>query len=46
MGGNGNPDAYKLLADPAVRRQMAEVIHAARRQDELAILHVEKALAK
>jgi hypothetical protein len=46
VGGNGNPDAYKLLADPAVRRQMAEVILEARRQDELAILHVEKALAK
>jgi hypothetical protein len=45
-GGIDNPEAYKLFADPAVRRQMVPVIQEARRQDEQAVLYLENALAK
>lgn len=45
-GGIDNPEAYKLFADPKVRRQMVQVIQEARRQDETAIEHIEKALEK
>ncbi len=43
-GGNGNPEAWKKLADPAVRRQMIPVIIEARNKDEQAIDHIEQAL--
>jgi hypothetical protein len=45
-GGNGNPDAWKKLADPAVRRQMVPIIHEARDKDAKAAEHIERALAK
>ena len=45
-GGNGNPEAWKIFADPAVRRLMVPVIQEARRQDEMAIQHIEHALQK
>ena len=45
-GGNGNPEAWKFFADPAVRRQMVPVIQEACRQDEMAIQHIERALGK
>lgn len=45
-GGNGNPESWKFLADPAVRRQVIPVIQAARVQDAQAIEHIEQALRK
>ena len=45
-GGNGYPQAYQLFADPGVRRQMVPIIHEARRQDEQAALHLQKALSQ
>jgi hypothetical protein len=45
-GGNGNPDAWKMFADPSVRRQMIPVILEARNKDEQAIEHIERALGK
>jgi len=45
-GGNGNPEAYRKLADPAVRRQMVPVILQARDKDAEAVNHIERALAK
>jgi hypothetical protein len=45
-GGNGNPEAYQLFADPSIRRQMVPIIQEARRQDQLAVQHIEKALSK
>lgn len=45
-GGNGNPDAYRYFADPAVRRQMAPIIQQARDRDAQAADHIERALAK
>jgi hypothetical protein len=44
-GGIGNPEAYRKLADPAIRRAMADVILQARREDAQAAEHVERALA-
>lgn len=45
-GGNGNPDAWKKLARPEVRRQMAEVILQARDKDVQATEHIARALGK
>lgn len=45
-GGNGNPDAFRRFADPAVRRQMVPVIEQAREEDEKAAAHIERALAR
>ena len=44
-GGNGNPEAYRKLADPAVRRAIAEIVRQAREQDAQAADHIERALA-
>ena len=43
-GGNGNPDAYRYFADPAVRRQMVPIIQQARDKDAQAADHLEQAL--
>jgi hypothetical protein len=43
-GGIGNPDAYRKLADPGVRRAMADVILQARDRDAQAAEHIERAL--
>lgn len=45
-GGNGNPEGFRYLADPAVRKKMAAVILEAREQEVQAIQHIERALAK
>ncbi len=45
-GGNGNPEAYRKLADPGIRRQMAPIILEARRLDALAADQIELALSK
>jgi hypothetical protein len=45
-GGNGNPDAWKVFADPAVRRQMIAVIKEARIKDEQAIEHIERVIGQ
>lgn len=45
VGGNGDPQAHLRLADPAIRRQLAAVIGAAREQDDLAAEHLERALS-
>jgi hypothetical protein len=44
-GGNGNPDAYRHFADPAVRRQMIPIIHQSREKDAQAAEHITRALA-
>jgi hypothetical protein len=44
-GGNGNPDAWKMFADPSVRRQMVPVILEARRKDAEAADHIERTLS-
>lgn len=44
-GGNGNPDAWRKFADPAVRRQMAPIIREARQRDTEAVDHIERALS-
>ncbi len=44
-GGISNPDAYRSMTDPAVRRAMADIIHQAREQDAIAADHIEQALA-
>ena len=44
-GGIGNPQAYLKLADPAVRRSIADVILRARSKDAQAAGHIEGALA-
>jgi hypothetical protein len=44
-GGNGNPEAWRRFADPAVRRRMAPIIREARDKDAAAALHIERALA-
>lgn len=46
VGGNGNPDAYRRFADPAVRREMALVIRKAKEKSAQAAEHIEAALAK
>ena len=43
-GGISNPEAWKRLADPAVRRQMVPIIHQARDKDAQAADHMERAL--
>jgi hypothetical protein len=44
-GGIGNREAHKSMADPNVRRAMAEVIRQARVLDARAADHIERALA-
>ncbi len=44
VGGNGNPEAYRSMADPAVRRQMVSIIRQARDKDAQAANHLEQAL--
>jgi hypothetical protein len=43
-GGIGHPEAYRKLADPAVRRAIADVILQARHKDAQATGHIERAL--
>jgi hypothetical protein len=43
-GGNGNPEAYRYLADPAIRHQMATIIRQARDKDAQAADYLEHAL--
>ena len=43
-GGNGNPDAWIRLAEPAVRRKIVPLILAARDKDMDAVAHLERAL--
>ena len=43
-GGNGNPDAWSRLAEPAVRRRIVPLILAAWDKDMDAIAHLEHAL--
>jgi len=45
-GGNGNPDAFRRIAEPAVRRQMVPVIEQACENDARAAAHIERALAR
>jgi hypothetical protein len=45
-GGNGNPEAYKKLADPEIRRKIALVILKSREKYAEAAEHIERALAK
>ena len=45
-GGNGNPQAYRKLADPAVRRQMVPIILQARDKDAEAANHIARSLEK
>jgi hypothetical protein len=44
VGGNGNPDAWRKFADPAVRRRIAPIILQAREKDAAAAGHLERAL--
>jgi hypothetical protein len=44
-GGISSPEAYRAMADPAVRRAMADVVRQARDQDAQAAEHIERALA-
>jgi hypothetical protein len=44
-GGIGNPEAYRHMADPGVRRALADVVRQAREQDACAVEHIERALA-
>lgn len=46
VGGNGNPDAYRLFADQAVRLKMVPIIHEARDKDARAAEFIERALGK
>jgi hypothetical protein len=41
-GGIGNPEAYRAMADPAVRRAMADVIRQARDKDAQAAEHLSR----
>jgi hypothetical protein len=43
-GGIGNPEAYRAMADPAVRRAMVELIRQARNKEAQAADHLEQAL--
>jgi hypothetical protein len=45
-GGNGNPQAYTFMPDPAVRRQMADLIRLARQKDVEAANFIEQAMVK
>jgi hypothetical protein len=44
-GGISNRKAYRAMADPAVRRAMADIIRQAHEQDAQAAEHIEQALA-
>ena len=44
-GGNGNPEAFRFMPDPAVRCQMADLIHQAGEKDARAASFIEQALA-
>ncbi len=44
-GGNGNPEAFRYMADPAVRRQIVPVILEVRDKETRAVEHIEHALA-
>jgi hypothetical protein len=44
VGGNGNPDAWRQFADPAVRRKIATVIQQARDKDAAAADRIERVL--
>ena len=43
-GGINNPEAYRGMADPGVRRAMADIVFQARDQDAQAAEHIERAL--
>ena len=43
-GGIGNAEAYHYMADPAVRRAMADIVRQARTQDSQAAKQIEQAL--
>jgi hypothetical protein len=45
-GGIGNPEAYRAMADPGVRRAMAEIVYKARDKDAQAAEHIEQAGAE
>ena len=45
-GGLGNPDGWRLFADPTVRRQMVLLIQDVRDKDARAALHLEQALTR
>lgn len=42
-GGNGNPEGWRILAGRETREQLAQVITAARDQDEQALVYIEAA---
>jgi hypothetical protein len=44
-GGIGNQEAHRAMANPNVRRAMAEIVRQAREQDARAADHIERALA-
>ena len=44
-GGISNPEAWKQLADPAVRHKMLPIILEARRKDAEAANHLERVLS-
>lgn len=43
-GGNGNPEAYRRMADPAVRRRMVPIIQQAQEKSAQAAGHIAQAL--
>ena len=43
-GGIGNPEGWRKLADPAIRRQIVEVISQAHEKDVQAVQHIERTL--
>jgi len=43
-GGISNPEAYRAMADPGVRRAMVDVVRQARDQDAQAVEHIERSL--
>ena len=45
-GGIDNPQAYTIMSDPAIRRQMADLILEARQKDLEAANYIEQALSK
>jgi hypothetical protein len=45
-GGNGNPQAHTFMPDPAVRRQIADLILQAHQKDAEAAIYIEQALSK
>lgn len=44
VGGNGHPDAWPELADPAVRRRLVTIIRQARDMSVRAVAHIERVL--